>query len=260
MQEHDPELSQAYQAAAHPEPPPALDARILTAARQAVTPAPRRRPAWFGWAVPLSSMAVLVLGISMLFRMQQEAPESLREAQTPLPASQPERTDMSPPAHQTPVSPQAARQRKQSLDSTSAAPPSLAPREREVPDADATMEMAAETASVATPPVPAMPTASSVRAAVQENRADAQPPVPAFSAGMSRMKSAAPVAAKAALPEESQEQSPEQWVAAIRQFLRQGNIDAARTRLEALRKRYPDFPLPPDLEPSRCCPESVPTP
>lgn len=257
MQEHDPELSQAYKAAAHPEPPPALDARILAVARQAVTPQPRRRPAWFGWAVPLSSMAVLVLGISMLFRMQQEAPETLREEQSPLPARPLALTEVTPPAGSAPTTPPATPPTaKLSKPATQPAAPAPAPQsvptapprhafpDREAAVADAVMEKAADKASVAAPPAPAMPQSSLARAAAQENRAEAQSPVPTFSAGMSRMKSAAPVAAKAATPEET----PEQGVEAIRQLLRQGNIDAARTRLEALRKRHPEFPLPPDLE------------
>jgi hypothetical protein len=259
MQEHDPELSHAYKAAAHPEPPPALDARILAAARQAVTPQPRRRPAWFGWAVPLSSMAVLVLGISMLFRMQQEAPETLREEQSPLPARPLALTEVTPPAGSAPTtppatpptSPPAAKLSKPATQpaapapqSVPAAPPRHAFPDREAAVADAVMEKAADAASVAAPPAPAMPLPSPARGAAQENRAEALSATPAFSAGMSRMKSAAPVAAKAATPEET----PEQGVEAIRQLLRQGNIDAARTRLEALRKRHPEFPLPPDLE------------
>jgi hypothetical protein len=61
--------------------------------------------------------------------------------------------------------------------------------------------------------------------------------------GMSRMQVATPLM-----------ESPEQWVESIRKMLREGQIEAARTRLQELRKRFPDFPLPPDLEPSRCCP------
>jgi hypothetical protein len=159
MQEHDPELSHAYKAAAHPEPPPALDARILAAARQAVTPQPRRRPAWFGWAVPLSSMAVLVLGISMLFRMQQEAPETLREEQSPLPARPLALTEVTPPAGSAPTtppatpptSPPAAKLSKPATQpaapapqSVPAAPPRHAFPDREAAVADAVMEKAAD--------------------------------------------------------------------------------------------------------------------
>jgi hypothetical protein len=61
---------------------------------------------------------------------------------------------------------------------------------------------------------------------------------------MSRMQVATPLM-----------ESPEQWVESIRKLLSEGQIEAARTRLQELRKRFPDFPLPPDLELSRCCPQ-----
>ena len=257
MSEHDPELSQAYRQAGHPEPPPALDARILAEARQAVAP-PRRRPAWFGWAVPLSTTAVLVLGISLLFQMQQQAPETLREVQSPLPTRPLASTELTPPA--TPPTTKLSKPATQPAalvpQSAPAASPPHAFSEREAAVADAVPEKAADTASVAAAPAPAMPQSSPARAAAQENRAEALSAMPAFSAGISRMKSAAPAAAKASQPEET----PEQAVEAIRQLLRQGNIDAARSRLEALRKRHPEFPLPPDLEPARCCPLPAVTP
>ncbi len=71
----DPQLSQAYRDAAHPQPSAAVDARILDAARQAVAVAPvKKRSRWSFWAVPLSSAAVLVLGMTLLFEMQYQAP------------------------------------------------------------------------------------------------------------------------------------------------------------------------------------------
>lgn len=76
MEERDPHLNQAYREARHPEPSPGLDARILEAARQALArPKPTGRSRWFTWALPLSSAVVLVLGISLLFEAQQQAPE-----------------------------------------------------------------------------------------------------------------------------------------------------------------------------------------
>lgn len=256
MTEHDPELSQAYRQATHPEPPPALDARILAAARQVVAPQPRRRSVWFGWAVPVSSLAVLVLGVSMLFRMQQDAPDTLREAQSPVPQSPVpaktlEQAELTAPNREK--APQAVSAHKPALPAASVTP---APTKRYAEPADAAREMAANSASARLPAASAAPQPTHVRAAAQENRAESLSAAPAFSAGISRMQSAAPAAAKAAPPEET----PEQWVETIRQLLRQGDIDAARTRLEALRKRHPDFPLPPDLEPAHCCPASVPTP
>lgn len=286
MQMHDTELSQAYREAKHPEPSAALDARILAAAQAAVAPQ-RRRPAWFSWAVPLSTMAVLVLGISLLFRMQLEAPETLRKDMPPLPtlesAPSPATSASNAPADRSAApaaTAQAIAERK--TDRTSAAPkPSSAPTV-----AAAAPESAANTAAVASvagapaameeraaiapmlPPrsspvadsvtVPApvsapAPAASLAREyairAEKESAAKAVSPssVPASAArlkqGMRRMQAAPPLM-----------ESPEQWVESIRKLLREGRVEAARTRLQELRKRFPDFPLPLDLEPSRCCP------
>lgn len=71
-------LSQAYREAARTEPGPALDARILAAARQgtAAKPTPRHTGIW-RWLVPASSLAVLVLAIGVVLRVQHEAPESV---------------------------------------------------------------------------------------------------------------------------------------------------------------------------------------
>lgn len=71
-------LSQAYREAARAEPGPALDARILAAAHQATLakPASRHTGIW-RWLVPASSLAVLVLALGVVLRVQQEAPESV---------------------------------------------------------------------------------------------------------------------------------------------------------------------------------------
>ena len=93
MDERDPLLSQTYRAAEHPEPPAALDARILAAARQAVA-APRRRRPWFAWAVPMSTAAVLVVAVSLILKEYREAPETIVD-RNPARATRPARS--SPP-------------------------------------------------------------------------------------------------------------------------------------------------------------------
>jgi hypothetical protein len=287
MQPHDSLLSQAYREAAHPEPTPALDARILAAARQAVVPQ-RRRPSWFGWAVPLSTMAVLVLGIGLLFRMQLEAPETLREDMPPLPALE---SDASPAPSQAQAPAAQAKLEARLQDQDDRTPPAprmaatphetAANKAKQAPAASAPME--AEVAAAIAPMIEAMPAPMpplkfSSDADVAAVQAPAAAPAPAAAAGASLAKesairaekesaakavspSAAPVSAARLKQGMSRMQaatplmeSPEQWVESIRKMLREGQIEAARTRLQELRKRFPDFPLPPDLEPSRCCP------
>jgi hypothetical protein len=229
-------------------------------------------------------MAVLVLGIGLLFQMQLEAPETLREDMPPLPALE---SNASPAPSQAPAPAAQAKLEAKLHDQDDRTPPAprMAATTREaaannaeqVPVASAQVE--AEVAAAIAPVIEAMPApmpppklASDADAAAVQ--APAAAPAPATGAGaslaresalraekesaaktvspsaarlkqgMSRMQSAAPMA-----------ESPEQWVESIRKLLREGQIEAARSRLQELRKRFPDFPLPPDLELSRCCPQ-----
>lgn len=282
MEERDPLLSQAYREADHPEPSPALDARILTAARQAVARPVRRRAAWLNWAVPLSTTAVLVLGITLLFNIQREAPEALREA-VPSPASpapaRPEPALSSPPTSppgtraESAAQPAPAAKASRAADAAAssgvtrgamkpvpagtASGPVLAPGAPAPlpPGQNAASEPAAESSAGAAPEPRPFPAASTHQA----------PPTPAAE-GLSRQDNArmerpAPRAAasareaapafsqgmgklKAASPER---EGPEQWVESIRRLLREGRTDEARKSLEELRQRYPGYGLPEDL-------------
>lgn len=263
MDEHDPRLSAAYRAAEHPEPPPALDAAILDAARRAVVAAPRRRR--FAWAAPMATTAVLVLGISLLFSLQREAPETLREAAPLPPLAGSEAPPSAPPAaladaveqpapaerakpSDTAERPQAARRgvAEPALAAVPAPPDrAAASREASAP-AGAAIEsrsFPAETASVPQPAVASPPPAAAKAAADRIERlesvgpATARSPAPAVSPGMARLKAASPAA-----------EAPEPWLQRIRQLLREGRLEEARKSLEELRKRHPDFPLPDDLK------------
>lgn len=73
----DAKLTAVYRAAAQDAPPPALDAAILAAARRAVGARPR--PAGFSfaraWRGPLSVAAVVVVSVSLVILMREEAPD-----------------------------------------------------------------------------------------------------------------------------------------------------------------------------------------
>lgn len=75
--ERDAKLAALYRAAARDEPPPALDDAIRAAARRAVASRPQRVSASFirSWRVPLSIAAVMVLTVSLVTIMREEAPE-----------------------------------------------------------------------------------------------------------------------------------------------------------------------------------------
>src|SRR5688572_7659910 len=69
MVESDDRLARSYRALPREEPPAALDAAILAAARASVRPRARNR-----WTGPVSIAAVLVLGLGVALRMQVEQP------------------------------------------------------------------------------------------------------------------------------------------------------------------------------------------
>ena len=73
----DERLSRLYRESAAGEPPPALDAVILAAARAAVAPAPPRRPGWRAWMLPTSLAATVVLTVRD-HRLSVETPVQLR--------------------------------------------------------------------------------------------------------------------------------------------------------------------------------------
>ncbi len=73
----DDEVSRAYRAAAHEEPPAALDDAIRAAARRAVQARPQATTKkWVPrWGSPVAAAAVIMLAVSLLFVARQEAPE-----------------------------------------------------------------------------------------------------------------------------------------------------------------------------------------
>lgn len=263
MEERDPLLSETYRAADHPSPSRELDARILDAARQAALPAPRRRSAWLGWAVPISSAAVLVLGIALLFQIQREVPETLREAM-PSPTA---RLDSAPPPvagnPAGPATPPATTEdARKTADAGVAsgagrggvkpAPARPEPGFSPAPRGQATgSDSAAHAPSGMIPeprpfPAQAAPVPPAANRSGQDDlgtgrsaapaAAPAREVAPAFSQGLSRLKAASPETA-----------GPEQWLESVRRLLKEGRTDEARKSLEELRKRYPGYGLPEDL-------------
>jgi hypothetical protein len=75
---HDEELARLYRDAPRAEPPPALDAAILAAARREAGAglrealAPGRVPFYSRWPIPLSLAAVVVISASLVFLVEHE--------------------------------------------------------------------------------------------------------------------------------------------------------------------------------------------
>lgn len=274
MEHRDPQLSQAYRDAAHPEPAPALDARILDVARQGIVkPAVRPRPAWFGWAVPFSTAAVLVLGVTLLFQIQREAPEVYESPTAMLPTQLDQAAPKSAPADAVmPPTTGAMEQDKppiakkqgarleekgtagmpESATSASvvaapqpfparAGPPQVLPPS---PQPGAKMEIRPEPMTVPTSTQDAAE--ASANLADRSPDQDAKPPAPAAKAparatavgqAMETRNASEPVA-----------ESPEQMLETIRRLIREDRLDAARQALDRLRRAYPGFELPEDVK------------
>ena len=250
MDEHDPLLSQTYRQVDHPEPPAALDAAILRAARQAVVkPAPRRR-SWRLWALPAASTtAVLVLAVTLVLKVQREAPQQLSFEPAPV---------MPTPAEKVSPSPAA--------DAVTAPVPRPSPKSPPRPGTDA-----AKAIRSADLPAPAPATAASVPA---ESGAATSPAAPspspasrdaAFNAGSEAANRALPAPAAQALgrlraPAAEQRldlrkameapashDTPEKGVERVRRLLREGREEEARQVLTELVRRYPAYEIPEDL-------------
>lgn len=279
MDERDSRLSEAYRDADHPAPSPALDAAILAAARAALARPARRRATWLKWGVPLSTTAVLVLGISLLFKIQRESPEAMRDA-LPAPAASPRQSAPMVPARvQEGESDKPAPAKKTVTEAAS--PPAAKPRAMPQPELGSVPDgalPAAELASQpqpqpqpfpawsvvvpATPPVtlpPTPPTSPPIADAPESPRE--APPVPSVSGQTSeravRREIAKPAAAfdsaikqqtRARKSDAAKTLDPEEWVELIRVLQRKGHAEKARVLLEALRKSHPDFVLPEDLQ------------
>lgn len=278
MEERDPQLSQAYRQARHPEPPTALDARILEAARQAAcqtsgrSPAPRRSR-WFTWAVPLSTAAVLVLGLTVLLEIQRQAPEYAARPQAIAPAGQGETADADAyapaplPAEPTvavpyPVPRGGGEDDGAFMDGAPAGAPAL---EAGAADLRAQAEGATESLPSQAQGVTALPAAKAEAGSLPP----AAPPAAAEAASNLAGRLAAPMAGaplasanpadRESVPALSQApakrkaaeataDSPEQRMETIRRLLREGRLDEARNELEKLRRAYPGLALPEDLK------------
>lgn len=276
MDERDPLLSEAYRDADHSAPSPELDVAILAAARAALAKPVRRHSTWLNWAVPLSTTAVLVLGISLLFKIQREVPETLRDAMPAPAASRQE----SVPADLAPIRDEVTRAAPKGSTGTAdtlSAPPAKPHALRAIPPrpepsgtlvaAPTAPERPLQSGSVegGSPPATDLAhqsrplPAQTVPAPAPEPLRKVPSDLPAVGQSIdsaARRESAAPAAAFGSAfrqgigrlkSESSVVRNPDQWVEQIRRFLLQGRSEEARKSLEELRKRYPDFVVPEDL-------------
>lgn len=221
-EQRDERLSRLYRESDRIEPPPALDAAILAAAREAVKPAPSRRSWWQAWTLPIGVAATVVLTVTLTLMVQQEQERPAPEA---------------PPA-QVLRAPAAAPQEKAEAADLAVKREAEGPAVAPAP--------APEAAAPAGAVAPRAPMAESAESAAPARPAAAMPrqAAPAADAVESRARSA-PLrkeAVGAALA-----RAPEQWLEEIRQLKQQGKEKEAAEALAEFRKAYPDYRLPEDL-------------
>lgn len=183
MSDHDDKLSRRYRELSRDEPPPAVDAAILSAATRAVRSRPRRN-----WAGPVSIAAVLVLGIGVSLRMQMEQPG----VETALPPSEQYGEQPSPP----PAADVPAQSATSQPAPANVAPAVQAPKRKIVSEPKTTAQDKA--ASAPAVPAPAAGTPTEPRP-FADSVAPASPP-PALAAPAQNIAPAAPPAGEAAAP------------------------------------------------------------
>jgi len=193
----DDEIAASYRAAAQEVPGTELDARILAAARQhAASRAQEKKQTsgswWRRWRIPVSVTAVAVLGVSLSFRVNEEA--SIREQQG-LGGSATAQREAAPAGAAVNAPPPATATRP-------ASPPADEPRSK--PE---TKAVAAPQASHHHGPAPAHPRAMSPAVATLRPTAQPFPATPSAPAA-----SAAPAPARAAntLADESRRRAERQ--------------------------------------------------
>lgn len=294
MTEHDdmprdPAISHRYREAGAGRdmaPPPALDARILAAAREAVRPAvpPRPRPWWRKLALPVGVAATTMLAVMLSLTVQRHAPQNVeREESAPAaPARAKPVPETSPPApantasdvSRQPAPPAASAGRSDN------SPPPAAPRAERLhgaaPAASAVEKKTAPALPAAAPapmPTPVPASADAVAAppgirqvlpsATASGEASSEAPrLKGEAAGKraaehapeaesrARLQKALPAVAAPAPLGSSARETPwaeQAWIDEIRELRRQGRDEEAARRLAEFRRAYPEYALPEDL-------------
>ena len=284
--ERDARLAALYRAAAREEPPPALDDAIRAAARRAVGSRPQRMGSPFihAWRVPLSIAAVMVLTVSLVTIMREEAPEIMsapggvttvgeadqmragpaadareRASAVPktlvAPATRPDSVGLKPPA-QTGSSGLGLRENRVSPDPVPGAPKDTAAAHRLETDAPTTSVLAKRALPQAFPEAVDTHDDTAVAAAGKRRQLtkEESPASPARAAEKT-MSAPVPAPALATAPvmaggaiQPRTDLPPDKWLERIEDLRRQGRLDEAKTSLGAFRKRYPDHELPASLK------------
>lgn len=253
---HDPAISELYRRSRRPEPAAATDNAILDRARREVR---RRRNRWL---LPLSTAALVVMGLTLTLRMVDQQPPGFDEAElidVPLMEVEPDsrlRKESAPlrqaPAASSPATraaprPNAVLELKAKRDTGPALDRVMArPTEERRQDAPA--------ATTAPPPerellggakYPSAPTASSSAEEPIDAAAQRTPAASGSIIEPHKLEGAAVDRYESA----GVRPHPEVWLARIEAILAAGDERTARAELAAFRIAYPAYPVSDVMEP-----------
>ena len=246
---HDAKLAALYRTVAREEPPPALDDAIRAAARRAVASRPQRVSTPFirSWRIPLSIAAVMVLTVSLVTVMREEAPEMvLSPGGLPGEADQTRAGPAADTGESATAVPKTLLPHVERSDSVGLRPPAqtgssgIGLRDNRVapgPAAESRKDMAAaghrqtDVQSMSAPARRAQPEAFPGADGARDNKVEAPSASPAGSSMAEATQSRAELA-------------PEKWLERIEELRRQGRFEEARTSLAEFRKRFPNHELP----------------
>lgn len=207
---HDPALSALYRRSGDIQPPVELDDAVLDAARRASR---RRR-----WIFPLSTAAILVIGVGLVLRTAMQPEFGTHPAGIPGTLTD---SPSGAEAEQTPSPAQARRPRADDAAAPAAKPQAAPPREL----------------------TPGLLHEERAEPPRTRSKASAAPQVaPEADMGMS-VEKAPPRAA----PDDLPQAQPEPWLTRIRELLLEGRRAEAKQQLAAFRRQYPGYPIPEDL-------------
>lgn len=253
------------------EPGPALDARILGAARAAIAtpaPAPKRPPVrQRRWILPTSVAATVAIAAGLTWQLR---PPATQPASAPAATSAPaadadgamhvrmiERPMVAPPPPPPPLADVAPARRAAPAPAppvVAATPAEPAPETFEHFHDEAAGALATEPASPPTaaaasapappPPAPAIQAKAAMRDAPPAARNEAERAADATTLDTVSVDDPGEDVPPATM---DSPEAREAWLERIRDLLRQGEVDAAKASLAEFRRRHPDTALPPDL-------------
>jgi hypothetical protein len=254
----DDALSRVYRQAATDEPPPALDALILSAARReaAQRPPVRSVPWWRRALAPVGILATIVLTVSLTLMVQHEQQDMLPAA-APAPARVVDQAKRLAEPAAKPVARVDSKAKKEQARPAQApaasAPVASAP-------APVLREAAPEAPPVAEPKPPAeslqsqapaslpAPAPMMMRKAAPEAKSVDEASKPSDAAGFQERSRAVMSAPRRDSAADKPIRTPEDWIEDIRRLKREGREPEAKVQLTAFRRAYPDYLLPDDLK------------